>query len=137
MAEVPLTGAERCVADRHARRITEALRKAAPADHEALRTALAGLDYPAARIHRLPGGDSTRVDLRLMGGLAVLEITGTGPTATVTLETEDPAIPAGPFHRTFVSPDAQVTTTSELSVVTQEPPSSGLPESAGPGLRTP
>ncbi|WP_327419013.1 hypothetical protein [Streptomyces sp. NBC_01233] len=94
VAEAPLTEAERCVADRHTRRITEALRKAAPADHGALRTALAGLDYPAARIHRIPDGDSTRVDLRFMGGVAVLEITGTGPTPTVTLKTEDAAVTA-------------------------------------------
>ncbi|MEJ8646135.1 hypothetical protein WKI68_42670 [Streptomyces sp. MS1.HAVA.3] len=93
VAEVQLTEAERCVGDRHARRITEALRKAAPADHETLRTVLTGLGYPAARIRRMPDGDSTRGDLRFIGGLAVLEITGTGtgPTPTVTLETEDTA----------------------------------------------
>ncbi|MGW1767103.1 hypothetical protein ACWCQL_23915 [Streptomyces sp. NPDC002073] len=90
-AQAPLSEAERCVGDRHARRITEALRKAAPADHQALRTALVGLDYPAARIHRLPDGDTTRVDLRFMGGRAVLDITGTGPAPTVTLASEDTA----------------------------------------------
>ncbi|MFI1280445.1 hypothetical protein ACH4U5_06695 [Streptomyces sp. NPDC020858] len=91
VVEVQLTEAERCVGDRHSRRITEALRKAAPADHEALRTVLAGLDYPAARIRRMPDGEHTRVDLRFMGGHSALEIhgTGTGTAPTVTLVTLD------------------------------------------------
>ncbi|MGW7329001.1 hypothetical protein ACWGIU_10460 [Streptomyces sp. NPDC054840] len=94
MAEVPLSEAERCVADRHARRIAEALRKAAPAGHEALRISLTGPDYPAARIQRRPDGDSTRVDLRLMGGVAVLGSAGNGPARTVTVTTEDSAATA-------------------------------------------
>ncbi|MGW7435310.1 hypothetical protein [Streptomyces sp. NPDC054849] len=59
-------------------------RAAAPADAEALRPALIELDYPGGRVHQMPAGDTTRVDLRFMGGHVALEITGTGPTSKVT-----------------------------------------------------
>ncbi|MFI1653288.1 hypothetical protein ACH4XT_41120 [Streptomyces avidinii] len=82
--EVPLTGVEPCVGDRHARRVTQSLREAAPADAAALRAALIELDYPGGRVHQMPTRDATRVDLRFMGGHVALEITGTGPTTEVT-----------------------------------------------------
>ncbi|WP_405854047.1 hypothetical protein OG361_15810 [Streptomyces sp. NBC_00090] len=79
--EVPLTPTDKCVGDAHVQRIREAFDGAGPADQPALREKLTALDYPPARIHRMPdhgGSPRARIDLRFMGNNLILEVTGTG-----------------------------------------------------------
>lgn len=94
--EVPLPGTEKCYGDWHADRVVEAFKNTKATGYDAMRTELTALDYPAARVHRMPdhGGRSrARVDLRFMGGHAALEVTGTGSGVIVEVfgapETED------------------------------------------------
>ncbi|WP_143661919.1 hypothetical protein [Streptomyces glaucescens] len=95
-AEVPLPGTEKCYGDWHADRVVEAFKNTKATGYDAMRTKLTALDYPAARVHRMPdhGGQfRARVDLRFMGGHAALEVTGTGSGVIVEVfgapETED------------------------------------------------
>ncbi|MEU5256125.1 hypothetical protein [Streptomyces longwoodensis] len=78
--EVELTEAEACEGTAHADRVTGALQGTAPTGYPALLEKLTGLAYPAERIHRMPqrpGEPRARIDLRLMGGHLVLEVTST------------------------------------------------------------
>ncbi|WP_043505972.1 hypothetical protein [Streptomyces glaucescens] len=95
-AEVLLPGTEKCYGDWHASRVVEAFTHTKATGYDAMRTKLTSLDYPAARVHRMPdhgGLPRARVDLRFMGGHAVLEVTGTGSGVIVEVfgapETED------------------------------------------------
>ncbi|MEU3448158.1 hypothetical protein AB0H29_13175 [Streptomyces thermolilacinus] len=94
--EVPLTGVEKCVGDEHARRVREAFADTGTASRRTMRERLTALGYPARVVHRMPdraGAPRARVDLRFMGGHAVLEVTGTGTGVLVepfgAPETED------------------------------------------------
>ncbi|MET9427326.1 hypothetical protein [Streptomyces sp. NPDC003036] len=94
--EVPLPGTEKCFADWHADRVTKGFKNTKATDYAAMRTKLTALDYPAARVHRMPdhgGAPRARVDLRFMGGHAALEVTGTSSGVIVEVfgapETED------------------------------------------------
>ncbi|MEU6879317.1 hypothetical protein [Streptomyces sp. NPDC046712] len=96
LEEVPLNPAEKCSGDKHAQRVGEAFKNTGTTGYEAMHKKLTGLDYPAARIHRMPdraGAPRARVDLRMMGGHQVLEVTGTAGGVTVEVfgapETED------------------------------------------------
>ncbi|MDX2953249.1 hypothetical protein [Streptomyces caniscabiei] len=78
---VRLDPTEQCVADRHARRLSRAFSGTAVADHAALLTKLTSLNYPAARIHRVPdhlGAPRVRLDLRVGGDHIALQVTATG-----------------------------------------------------------
>ncbi|WP_426568840.1 hypothetical protein [Streptomyces canus] len=78
--EVPLTGVEECSGGEHAQRVGEAFGNTETAGYQVMQTKLAGLDYPAARIHRMPdraGAPRARLDLRVMGSHLALEVTGT------------------------------------------------------------
>ncbi|CAL9413924.1 hypothetical protein SUDANB58_01703 [Streptomyces sp. enrichment culture] len=84
--EVPLTDAEKCEGEAHARRIGEAFGGTGPTGHRQIREKLTGLDYLASWIHRMPdraGAPRVRLDLRFMGGRLALEITGTRGGVTV------------------------------------------------------
>ncbi|MEV8093317.1 hypothetical protein [Kitasatospora sp. NPDC085879] len=86
VGEVPLVGVDECAAREHAERIREAFTNSRAAGFEAMRDRLAGLDYPASRIHRMPdraGAPRVRIDLRFMGNNLALEVTGTGSGVTV------------------------------------------------------
>ncbi len=94
--EVPLPSNEKCYGDWHADRVVEAFKNKKANGYDAMRTKLTALDYPAARVHRMPdhgGQPRARVDLRFMGGHAALEVTGTGSGVIVEVfgapETED------------------------------------------------
>lgn len=94
--EVPLTGGEQCFGDGHAQRIAEAFKNTKTDGYQAMHKKLTGLDYPAARIHRMPdhaGAPRVRIDLRMMGGHAALEVTATSGGVHVEVfgspETED------------------------------------------------
>ncbi|MFF8449544.1 hypothetical protein ACF06Q_17890 [Streptomyces leeuwenhoekii] len=96
VGEVPLTDAEKCAGEAHARRVGEAFGGAEPTGHREIREELTGLDYPVSRIHRMPdraGAPRVRLDLRFIGSRLVLEVTGTGGGVTVDVfgapETED------------------------------------------------
>lgn len=53
-AEVPLPGTEKCYGDWHADRVVEAFKNTKATGYDAMRTKLTALDYPAARVHRMP-----------------------------------------------------------------------------------
>ncbi|MCT4356509.1 hypothetical protein M5362_25600 [Streptomyces sp. Je 1-79] len=75
---VPLTSTEECLAQRHRLRISKAFSGTDTATYEQLRSKLAGLNYPAARIHRMPdfsGEPVARLDLRVGAEHVALEIT--------------------------------------------------------------
>ncbi|MEU6984785.1 hypothetical protein ABZ946_15390 [Streptomyces sp. NPDC046324] len=75
---VPLTSTEECVAQRHRLRISRAFAGADTATYEQLRQKLASLNYPAARIHRMPdfsGEPVARLDLRVGAEHVALEVT--------------------------------------------------------------
>ncbi|MFG2771509.1 hypothetical protein [Streptomyces sp. NPDC048350] len=75
---VPLTSTEECVAQRHALRISKAFSGTDTATYEQLRRKLASLNYPAARIHRMPdfsGEPVARLDLRVGAEHVALQVT--------------------------------------------------------------
>ncbi|GHH88394.1 hypothetical protein [Streptomyces capitiformicae] len=85
--EVPLTAIEKCRGEQHAERIGEAFSGTGASDYEVLHEKLTALDYPAARIHRMPdyaGVPRARIDLRVADGdhLAV-EVNGYNTLVTV------------------------------------------------------
>ncbi|MFF4835432.1 hypothetical protein [Streptomyces sp. NPDC001315] len=78
--EVPLTAGEQCAAERHARRISRAFSGMDTATYEQMQTKLTSLNYPAARIYRMPdfsGEPVARLDLRVGADHLALEVTGT------------------------------------------------------------
>ncbi|MCX5583374.1 hypothetical protein [Streptomyces erythrochromogenes] len=96
VGEVPLTGVEECVAGEHVKRVGDAFKNKGTTGHEAMHKQLTDLDYPAARIHRMPdhaGAPRMRIDLRTMGGHLALEVTASGSGAVAEAfgapETED------------------------------------------------
>ncbi|WP_431682763.1 hypothetical protein [Kitasatospora sp. KL5] len=85
LQEVPLTAADQYAAAEHAKRVREAF-TTTPSGFDALRDKLTALDYPASRIHRMPGNAGSlraRIDLRFMGNNLALEITNTTNGVTV------------------------------------------------------
>ncbi|WP_329111951.1 hypothetical protein [Streptomyces sp. NBC_01353] len=75
---VPLTSTERCVAQRHQLRINRAFSGTDTATYEEMRNKLTSLNYPAARIHRMPdfsGEPVARLDLRVGAEHVALEVT--------------------------------------------------------------
>ncbi|MET9373808.1 hypothetical protein ABZX98_06600 [Streptomyces sp. NPDC002992] len=94
--EMPLTGFETCNGSAHAQRIGAAFENTKTTTYQALHKTLTGLDYPAARIHRMldqAGAPRVRIDLRMMGSRLALEVTGAGSGVVVeafgAMETED------------------------------------------------
>jgi hypothetical protein len=94
--EVPLTGVEECSGGEHAQRVIEAFENTETADYQVMQSKLTALDYPAARIHRMPdraGAPRARLDLRMLGSNLALEVTGTANGVLVEAfgapETED------------------------------------------------
>ncbi|MEV6178644.1 hypothetical protein [Streptomyces sp. NPDC052015] len=94
--EVPLTGVEECHGGEHAQRVIEAFENTETAGYQVMQTKLTALDYPAARIHRMPdraGAPRARLDLRVLGSHLALEVTGTANGVLVEAfgapETED------------------------------------------------
>ncbi|MEV7611687.1 hypothetical protein [Streptomyces sp. NPDC089799] len=86
LQEVPLDALETCEGREHAKRIVEAFENTGATGHDAMHRKLTGLDYPTARIHRMPehaGSPRVRIDLRFMAGYLGLEVTGTGTGVTV------------------------------------------------------
>ncbi|MEV4947825.1 hypothetical protein [Streptomyces sp. NPDC053755] len=78
---VPLDPTEECIAERHQLRISNAFSKTDTATYEELRNKLATLNYPAARIHRMPdfhGEPVARLDLRVGAERLALELTDIG-----------------------------------------------------------
>lgn len=76
--EVPLTAEEECAAQRHQRRISRAFSGTDTATYEEVQDKLTSLDYPAARIHRMPdfsGEPAARLDLRVGAEHLALEVT--------------------------------------------------------------
>ncbi|WP_031477734.1 hypothetical protein [Streptomyces bicolor] len=61
---VPLTATEECAAERHQLRISRAFSGLDTATYEEMRDKLASLNYPVARVHRMPdfSGDQQRRD---------------------------------------------------------------------------
>lgn len=75
---VPLTSAEECAAQRHQLRISRAFSGTATATYEEMRNKLTSLNYPTARIHRMPDFDGepvARLDLRVGAEHLALEVT--------------------------------------------------------------
>ena len=75
---VPLTEAEDCAAQKHQLRISRAFSGTDTVTYEELRDKLTSLNYPAARIHRMPdfsGEPVARLDLRVGAELLALEVT--------------------------------------------------------------
>ncbi|MEU9996090.1 hypothetical protein [Streptomyces sp. NPDC050848] len=78
---VALTSTEECAAQKHQLRISKAFSGTDTASFEALRTKLTGLNYPAARIHRMPdfaGEPVARLDLRVGAEHLALQVTDIG-----------------------------------------------------------
>ncbi|WP_329384182.1 hypothetical protein OG625_22790 [Streptomyces sp. NBC_01351] len=78
---VPLDSAEECAAQRHQLRISNAFSGTETATYEEMRNRLTGLNYPAARIHRVPdfnGEPVVRIDLRVGAEHLALEVTDIG-----------------------------------------------------------
>ncbi|GEB57310.1 hypothetical protein [Streptomyces gardneri] len=78
---VPLTTTEQCAAQRHQLRIRKAFAGKETATYEQMRAGLTGLEYPGARIHRMPnfaGKPVARLDLRVGAGRLALEVTYIG-----------------------------------------------------------
>lgn len=76
--EVPLTAEEECAAQRHQRRIGRAFSGTDTATYEEMQAKLTSLDYPAARIYRMPdfsGEPVARLDLRVGADHLALEVT--------------------------------------------------------------
>ncbi|MFI8370511.1 hypothetical protein [Streptomyces sp. NPDC085466] len=78
--ELPLGLIEQCVGGYHHQRITRAF-PTGPADYPQLRAQLLALGYPAERIHRVHGHNSSpvaRIDLRLgrLGSDMAVDVTG-------------------------------------------------------------
>ncbi|WP_217623686.1 hypothetical protein [Streptomyces sp. TRM64462] len=74
---VPLTSTEECAAQRHQLRINRAFSGTDTATYEELRHKLTTLNYPAARIHRMPnssGEPVARLDLRVGAEHLALEV---------------------------------------------------------------
>ncbi|PVC65138.1 hypothetical protein DBP18_31110 [Streptomyces sp. CS081A] len=83
--EVPLDAEDRCIADKHADRIREGFGGKGTMSAEELRGKLLQLDYPASRIHPMPGQGSSprvRLDLRI-DSQAALEIVGTSSALVI------------------------------------------------------
>ncbi|MGW0844986.1 hypothetical protein ACWD26_33595 [Streptomyces sp. NPDC002787] len=77
---VPLGATEQCVAERHARRVSNAFQGTDLTGYEAMQEKLTSLRYPAARIHRMPdhlGEPRARLDLRVGSDHIALQVTGT------------------------------------------------------------
>ncbi|MFI6015884.1 hypothetical protein ACIBAG_45190 [Streptomyces sp. NPDC051243] len=75
---VPLTATEECAAERHQLRISRAFSGLDTATYEEMRDKLASLNYPAARVHRMPdfsGEPVARLDLRVGAEHLALEVT--------------------------------------------------------------
>ncbi|MEV7524899.1 hypothetical protein [Streptomyces sp. NPDC091371] len=75
--EVPLTTEEECAAERHVLGISKAFSGTNVATYEEMREKLTSLNYPAARIHRMPdfaGKPVARLDLRVGAEQLALEI---------------------------------------------------------------
>ncbi|OAH14275.1 hypothetical protein STSP_23360 [Streptomyces jeddahensis] len=75
---VPLTATEECAAQRHQLRISRALSGTDTATYGEIRDKLTSLNYPAARIHRMPdfsGEPVARLDLRVGAEHLALEVT--------------------------------------------------------------
>ncbi|MFB7372160.1 hypothetical protein ACFC0D_20230 [Streptomyces sp. NPDC056222] len=78
--EVPLTTEEECAAERHAWRLSRAFSGTDTATYEEMQKKLTSLNYPAARIYRVPdfsGEPVARLDLRVGADHVALEVTGT------------------------------------------------------------
>ncbi|WP_329383946.1 hypothetical protein OG625_22380 [Streptomyces sp. NBC_01351] len=78
---VPLDSAEECAAQRHQVRISNAFSGTEAATYEEMRNRLTSLNYPAARIHRVPdfnGEPVVRIDLRVGAEHLALEVTDIG-----------------------------------------------------------
>ncbi|MET9542982.1 hypothetical protein ABZY16_36725 [Streptomyces sp. NPDC006553] len=78
---VPLSSTEQCAAQRHQTRIGKAFSGAGAATYDEMRTKLTKLNYPAARIHRMPdfsGEPVARLDLRVGAEQLALEVTHIG-----------------------------------------------------------
>ncbi|MEU3430621.1 hypothetical protein [Streptomyces gardneri] len=78
---VPLTTTEQCAAQRHQLRILKAFAGKETATYEQMRAGLTGLEYPGARIHRMPnfaGKPVARLDLRVGAEHLALEVTYIG-----------------------------------------------------------
>lgn len=78
---VPLDSTEECIAGRHQLRISSAFSRTDTATYEELRNRLVSLNYPAARIHRMPdfnGEPVARLDLRVGAEHLALEVTDIG-----------------------------------------------------------
>ncbi|MFI9297012.1 hypothetical protein [Streptomyces gardneri] len=78
---VPLTTTEQCAAQRHQLRIRKAFTGKETATYEQMRAGLTGLEYPGARIHRMPnfaGRPVVRLDLRVGAEHLALEVTDIG-----------------------------------------------------------
>lgn len=75
---VPLTSSEVCAAQKHQLRISGAFLRTDTATYEEMRNKLTSLNYPAARIHRMPdfsGQPVARIDLRVGAEHLALEVT--------------------------------------------------------------
>ncbi|MGW6567271.1 hypothetical protein [Streptomyces sp. NPDC054975] len=78
---VPLTSEEECAAQRHQLRFHKAFSGTDTATYEQMRNKLTSLNYPAARIHRMPdfaGEPVARIDLRVGAEHLALEVTDIG-----------------------------------------------------------
>ncbi|MCX5405702.1 hypothetical protein OHA37_17635 [Streptomyces sp. NBC_00335] len=83
---VPLDATEECVAQRHQTRISRAFSGTNTGTYEELRNKLIGLQYPAARIHRMPdfnGEPVVRIDLRVGADHPALEVTDIGNSVMI------------------------------------------------------